>query len=50
MIGYDTLLSSYYDHYILEYELFKPWKFDYATFQIPTGMETKKLYIVAQTP
>ena len=37
MMGYDTLLSSYYDHYVLDYELFEPWKFEYSTFQIPTG-------------
>ena len=37
MMGYDTLLSSYYDHYVLDYELFEPWHFNYTTLQIPTG-------------
>ena len=37
MMGYDTLLSSYYDHYILEYHMFEAWTFDYKVFDIPTG-------------
>lgn len=37
MMGYDTLLSSYYDHYVLDYEMFEPWNFNYTTLQIPTG-------------
>ena len=37
MMGYDTLLSSYYDHYVLDYEMFEPWDFNYTTLQIPTG-------------
>ena len=37
MMGYDTLLSSYYDHYILDYHEFEAWKFSYDVFNIPTG-------------
>lgn len=37
MMGYDTLLSSYYDHYILDYHEFEAWKFSYDVFDIPTG-------------
>ncbi|XP_012559591.2 uncharacterized protein LOC100198320 isoform X1 [Hydra vulgaris] len=35
MIGYDHLLRSHYDHYIIDYLSFKPWKFDYTVLQIP---------------
>lgn len=38
MMGYDTLLSSYYDHYILDYHEFEAWKFSYKVFDIPTGI------------
>ena len=38
MMGYDTLLSSYYDHYILDYHEFEAWNFTYKVFDIPTGM------------
>jgi hypothetical protein len=37
MMGYDTLLSSYYDHYVLDYEMFERWHFNYTKLQIPTG-------------
>eukprot|EP00112_Aurelia_sp_Birch-Aquarium-sp1_P017337 Seg4002.5 transcript_id=Seg4002.5/GoldUCD/mRNA.D3Y31 product="Counting factor associated protein D" protein_id=Seg4002.5/GoldUCD/D3Y31 len=39
MMGYDTLLTSYYDHYILDYKLFEPWKFDFAKFEIPEDLK-----------
>ena len=42
MMGYDTLLSSYYDHYVLDYEMFEQWDFNYTTLQIPTGRSLKK--------
>ena len=38
MMGYDTLLASYYDHYIFDYHEFEAWKFNYSVFDIPTGM------------
>ena len=38
MMGYDTLLSSYYDHYILDYHEFEAWKFNYNVLDIPTGI------------
>ncbi|XP_028394716.1 uncharacterized protein LOC114518884 [Dendronephthya gigantea] len=39
MMGYDTLLSSYYDHYVLDYEMIEPWDFNYTTLQIPTDLD-----------
>ncbi|KAM7443323.1 hypothetical protein ABFA07_007801 [Porites harrisoni] len=39
MMGYDTLLSSYYDHYILDYEEFEAWKFNYKVFEVPTDLQ-----------
>ncbi|PFX31489.1 Counting factor associated protein D [Stylophora pistillata] len=38
MMGYDTLLASYYDHYILDYHEFEAWKFNYSVFDIPTAV------------
>lgn len=48
MMGYDTLLSSYYDHYVLDYEMFEPWHFNYTTLQIPTGkpLQSYRLFLV----
>eukprot|EP00795_Rhopilema_esculentum_P007454 gene7454-13220_t len=39
MMGYDTLLTSYYDHYILDYSLFEPWKYDFNKFEIPSELK-----------
>lgn len=39
MMGYDTLLASYYDHYILDYHEFEAWKFNYSVFDIPTDLQ-----------
>ncbi|XP_068747154.1 counting factor associated protein D-like [Montipora capricornis] len=39
MMGYDTLLSSYYDHYILDYNEFEAWKFNYSIFDVPTDLQ-----------
>lgn len=38
MMGYDTLLTSYYDKYILQYRAFEPWKYDFSTMEIPTEL------------
>ncbi|XP_047134693.1 uncharacterized protein LOC100204117 isoform X2 [Hydra vulgaris] len=38
MMGYDTLLTSYYDKYILVYNSFNEWKFDFEIFEIPTEL------------
>ena len=35
MIGYDDLLTSHYDHYILDYITFEPWKFNMSLFSFP---------------
>lgn len=37
MLGYDDLLTSHYDHYILDYITFKPWNFNFSIFKIPAG-------------
>ena len=37
MKGYDSLLASYYDHYILEYISFEEWKPDLSVFELPKG-------------
>ena len=39
MIGYDNLLKSHYDHYILDYITFHPWAFNFSFFKIPTGRQ-----------
>lgn len=36
MNGYDTLLVSYYDSYVIDYRTFKKWKYDEKKFTIPT--------------
>ena len=33
--GYDTLLTSYYDKYIIDYTFFEKWEFDKEVFEIP---------------
>ena len=50
MMGYDTLLSSYYDHYILDYLEFETWKFSYEVFDIPTGMYILELESAFRAP
>lgn len=42
MIGYDHLLRSHYDHYIIDYFSFEPWKFDYKVLQIPKEFKCYK--------
>ena len=37
MVGYDDLLTSHYDHYILDYITFTPWTFNFSVFRIPAG-------------
>ena len=37
MLGYDHLLRSHYDHYIIDYLAFESWKFDYKILQVPIG-------------
>ena len=39
MMGYDTLLASYYDKYVLSYTKFEPWKYDFGIFEIPSSAE-----------
>ena len=35
MHGYDDLMTSHYDHYILDYNTFEPWKFNFSLFELP---------------
>ena len=37
MHGYDVLLHSFYDHYVLDYLTFHSWQFDAKTMEIPEG-------------
>ncbi|KAK3752750.1 hypothetical protein QZH41_018716 [Actinostola sp. cb2023] len=43
MKGYDNLLASYYDYYILEYVSFEKWKPDLKKFELPKGSWCDKL-------
>lgn len=40
MHGRDTLLHSSYDHYVIDYLTFHPWKFDFEVMKIPKGKYT----------
>ena len=44
MQGYDILLTSYYDHYIVDYNNFTTWIYDSDTFNIPQGIRLKLLF------
>ena len=37
MQGYDIVLTSYYDHYIIDYSYFTAWQYDHNVFSIPQG-------------
>ena len=37
MHGYDTLLHSFYDHYVIDYLTFHEWKFNFRKMKIPKG-------------
>jgi len=39
MHGYDTLLHSFYDHYIVDYLSFHEWDFDFNVMKIPKGKQ-----------
>ncbi|XP_028397683.1 counting factor associated protein D-like [Dendronephthya gigantea] len=47
MFGYDDLLTSHYDHYILDYITFSPWAFNFSIFKIPAdtwcGKKARKI-------
>ena len=43
MHGYDTLLHSFYDHYIMDYLSFREWEFDFDVMKIPKGTKEVKL-------
>ena len=46
MMGYDTLLASYYDKYVLSYTKFEPWKYDFTVFEIPSSMYNFMIFLV----
>lgn len=35
MMGYDDMLTSHYDHYVLDYISFEPWQFNRSLFGLP---------------
>ena len=37
MFGYDMMLGSYYDHYVLEYISFESWDIEEKIFDLPPG-------------
>lgn len=39
MHGYDTLLHSFYDHYVVDYFSLHKWKFNFDVMKIPEGMK-----------
>ena len=41
MKGYDSLMASYYDNYVLEYISFEEWKPDLEKFELPKGELTR---------
>ena len=46
MQGYDILLTSYYDHYIVDYNNFTAWKYDSEIFDIPQGATSTLLQLL----
>lgn len=44
MKGYDSLMASYYDNYVVEYISFEEWKPDLEKFELPKGMSIFKSY------
>lgn len=49
MHGYDTLLHSFYDHYIVDYLSFHEWDFDFNVMKIPKGKQKYALKIIIYT-
>lgn len=39
MTGYDDMLASHYDHYVIDYVTFEAWMFNYTLFNLPEGKE-----------
>lgn len=42
MVGYDDMLTSHYDRYILDYVTFEPWKFNRSLFNLPKSRFSSK--------
>ena len=47
MKGYDSLMASYYDNYVLEYISFEEWKPDLEKFELPKGELIKNVLLVS---
>lgn len=45
MKGYDSLMASYYDNYVLEYISFEEWKPDLEKFELPKGELLKNFFL-----
>ena len=50
MKGYDSLMASYYDSYVLEYISFEEWKPDLEKFELPKGQSIKNFLLVKEHP
>lgn len=50
MKGYDSLMASYYDSYVLEYISFEEWKPDLEKFELPKGQSIKNFLFVKEHP
>jgi hypothetical protein len=37
MKGYDSLLATHYDYYLLDYISFEEWKPNESVFELPSG-------------
>ncbi|KAJ7387714.1 hypothetical protein OS493_001056 [Desmophyllum pertusum] len=42
MMGYDDMLTSHYDHYVLDYISFEPWTFNRSLFGLPKNSSCDK--------
>lgn len=45
MVGYDDMLTSHYDRYILDYVTFEPWKFNRSLFNLPKSRFSSKIML-----
>lgn len=42
MVGYDDMLTSHYDHYVLDYISFEPWSFNRSLLSLPKNSSCDK--------
>ena len=48
MVGYDDMLTSHYDHYVLDYISFEPWSFNRSLLSLPESKCCFRDYWVEQ--